>query len=177
VKNIINSHAPSIFFFDIACSPNICYVTRGKEIIFFAVEDIQAGEEVCISYVSLEDQMLANSNNNNNHNNSTDPDTIKALAEKRRANLSSLFFFECDCRRCAVELGKVTAQGEVERHRKLIKMMLCGKCGCYGWFVPQLLSRAYLDGGNGVLSRTDSKKVDDAHDSWICEACGREERF
>lgn len=139
------------------------------------MDDIQAGQELCISYVSLEDQILSSSNGNTNSSSSTDPATIKALAEKRRANLSSVFFFDCDCRRCAVELGKEANTGEVERHRKLMKMMLCGKCGCYGWFVPQPLSRAFLDGGNGIMSRTDSKKVDETPDLWICEACGREE--
>ncbi|KAJ3128534.1 hypothetical protein HK098_004164 [Nowakowskiella sp. JEL0407] len=131
---------PNAVFFNHSCQPNVGHVTRnsrflealredgfgtiGKdvkpEMVFYAVRDIEPGEELTITYMELSPPGGVN------------VDVLENL-RKRRENLKEVFFFECDCRRCKEESRGVNTFDLV--------VLECQKGKCKGWFVPKKLAR------------------------------------
>jgi hypothetical protein len=62
------------------CTPNVRKIRVGRAMKFYAMRDIQYGEELCISYVTLEDGV-----------------------EERRRTLQENWYFHCECNRCHAE--------------------------------------------------------------------------
>lgn len=62
------------------CSPTVYKKHRGRAIEYYALRDVNVGEELCISYVDTEQG-----------------------AENRREALRE-WFFDCGCMKCAREL-------------------------------------------------------------------------
>ncbi|KAK0199729.1 hypothetical protein DFS33DRAFT_1267930 [Desarmillaria ectypa] len=67
-------------YFNHDCSPNVRKQREGRSMQFYATRDIEAGEELCISYIDVNDPV-----------------------EKRREELASEWYFTCLCRRCENE--------------------------------------------------------------------------
>ena len=118
---------PHAIYFNHSCCPNVGHVSpettlekpKGGEMIFYAVNDMEANVEACISYVALDDE--------------------ESTAE-RRGFLKDVFHFDCDCQRCVSE----TKSGSEERGKhiqKQMKLMLCN-LDCKGWFIPKSLKSA-----------------------------------
>jgi hypothetical protein len=63
--------------FNHSCMPNVGKVLKGRNLRFVALREIAVGEELCISYVSLDEE-----------------------CETRRGILKKHFHFECTCVRC-----------------------------------------------------------------------------
>lgn len=79
---------PLASFFNHSCAPNCRTVIHGTVFTAYAAEDIQSGEELCISYIET-----------------------NLPRSSRREKLSSDYRFDCDCKRCDTEKekqGKVT---------------------------------------------------------------------
>jgi hypothetical protein len=96
----------------------------------YATCDIQAGEEVCISYVSIQS-------------------TQTVGIEERRAFLKEYFFFDCDCTRCDAELNGVrvidgNAESQVNVEKKL-NALVCGIGGCRGFLAPCYISEGSVE--------------------------------
>ncbi|KAJ3188779.1 hypothetical protein HDU85_004493 [Gaertneriomyces sp. JEL0708] len=116
---------PIAAFFNHSCSPNVGHVTikhapmaakasGGPEMVFYAISDIDEGEEAVISYVALEPASEDN-------------------GETRRQRLEEHFHFKCDCARCEQEqAGGAMNDSALSRH-------FCGTDGCQGWYVPTRL--------------------------------------
>ncbi|ORY99923.1 hypothetical protein BCR43DRAFT_484552 [Syncephalastrum racemosum] len=68
---------PSAVYFNHSCEPNVIKLRRGRYLQFVTTRDIQAGEEACIAYGSVED-----------------PTT------ERRKRLLEHYHFWCTCTRC-----------------------------------------------------------------------------
>ena len=157
---------PTAVFFNHACTPNVGHVTRssttGKEMLFYSLKDLKAGDEALISYLALE----------TNH-----PDTPTLSTAERRQKLKEHFFFDCDCDRCAQELG-----GTSEEKADFLKSQLCTLNGCRGRFVPGFPGVFDSSAPNTISSdyksdRKDSGKSFSQESStqvqWRCEACHR----
>ncbi|KAJ3414227.1 hypothetical protein HDV05_006844 [Chytridiales sp. JEL 0842] len=166
---------PTAVFFNHACAPNVGHTTRHSTMVFYALESVKMGEELCISYIGV----------------SKSPDF-----ETRRRFLKDVFFFECDCERCEVDLGGnvrkdgeeedvVKVKGKVERR---LEMLVCGvsvskegQAWCKGYFVPGSLaagakktSKGSEGEGSTVVGRKDSAKaLEGGEDVWVCEGCSR----
>lgn len=68
--------------FNHSCLPNVGKVLEGRNLRFVALREIAVGEELCISYVSLDEER-----------------------ETRREILKKHFHFDCCCVRCEEEDG------------------------------------------------------------------------
>ncbi|KAF5374185.1 hypothetical protein D9615_008897 [Tricholomella constricta] len=68
-------------YFNHDCSPNVCKKRIQKSLCFFTTRDVDIGEELCISYVDVKDEVAG-----------------------RRAALSENWYFDCGCKRCHKEL-------------------------------------------------------------------------
>ncbi|KAF9224834.1 SET domain-containing protein [Gyrodon lividus] len=71
----------SASYFNHSCTPNIRKMRQGRVLHFEATREIQAGEELCISYIDTD-----------------------APADQRRRELEGSWFFTCRCCRCEKEL-------------------------------------------------------------------------
>ena len=67
------------------CTPNVSKSRVGREYHFHAARDIEPGEELCISYISLDETV-----------------------GQRQTNLKENWFFDCICARCQDD-GNTTA--------------------------------------------------------------------
>ncbi|KAK0194093.1 hypothetical protein F5146DRAFT_1034215 [Armillaria mellea] len=67
-------------YFNHDCFPNVRKQREGRSMHFYATRDIEAGEELCISYIDASDPV-----------------------EKRREELARDWYFTCLCRRCENE--------------------------------------------------------------------------
>ncbi|KAF7324661.1 Protein lysine methyltransferase [Mycena kentingensis (nom. inval.)] len=70
----------SASFFNHDCRPNIRKQRAGRSICFYTTRDVALGEELCTSYVDLENGV-----------------------QERRAQLASNWYFDCVCERCKTE--------------------------------------------------------------------------
>lgn len=70
---------PMAVFFNHSCAPNIVHTTENLEQCFYAARDISAGEEVCITYIS-----------------------IRQDTQSRKEELKRVFLFDCACDRCSL---------------------------------------------------------------------------
>jgi hypothetical protein len=142
----------------------------GNLMVFYALRDIQPGDELCIAYRGLQF-------------NKTVSDALP-----RRQHLKNDFFFDCDCERCEVEMweyqnerneqSQLQGQGDrsnqnqsedgnrqdkfekkVEVEERL-KTLLCGEGGCKAFFAPGVLSSSKAKNGQPVPQ-------------WVCEGCQR----
>lgn len=72
---------PTRVFYSLAgCVPNVRKERIGRAFSFYTVKDVQAGEELCISYVSTDEGR-----------------------EERRRKLSEKWYFDCSCVKCENE--------------------------------------------------------------------------
>ncbi|KAJ3117458.1 DEAD-box ATP-dependent RNA helicase [Phlyctochytrium bullatum] len=129
---------PSPIFFNHSCTPNIGHVNRDSwrnldsdtnvegpaSLIFYALSDISTGDELCISYLGP-----------TNHDYGFD---------RRRATLSSLFFFDCDCRRCALERSEPLRRADAVNGQ--LAALVCGRQECKGFYRPHYLSSRPAEG-------------------------------
>ncbi|KAG5645382.1 hypothetical protein DXG03_006335 [Asterophora parasitica] len=69
-------------YFNHDCSPNVVKKRVQKSLCFITTRDVEIGEELCISYVDVEDRVAV-----------------------RRDELSRNWYFDCICKRCHEELG------------------------------------------------------------------------
>ncbi|KXN89179.1 putative lysine methyltransferase SET6 [Leucoagaricus sp. SymC.cos] len=67
-------------YFNHDCSPTLYKKAKGRAMEYYALRDVEAGEELCISYVENNDEVM-----------------------KRRDALKE-WFFECACKKCKAEL-------------------------------------------------------------------------
>lgn len=65
------------------CAPNVRKVRNNRALCFFTTRDVEVGEELCINYIDVKDQVL-----------------------ERRAELASNWYFDCACKRCGEELAQ-----------------------------------------------------------------------
>ncbi|RKO90254.1 hypothetical protein BDK51DRAFT_46096 [Blyttiomyces helicus] len=112
---------PDAVYFNHGCLPNVGHVSRNVDgvpaYLFYALRDLDAGEEAEISYVELDDGEGAG---------------VGRTVTERRDTLERLFLFRCDCARCRVEMGG----GDSDVGRRELARMLCLEGGCRGRFVP-----------------------------------------
>ncbi|KAJ3036102.1 hypothetical protein HDV00_003078 [Rhizophlyctis rosea] len=165
---------PSAVFFNHACVPNVGHVARpmaggGKEMVFYALKDMEEGEEACISYVGLERSSSAVDSDSIVH--CHEPTTVPVDSPKiDRRTLKEWFFFDCDCERCFID--EQLANGHLypsdpqvvdldERWRDIV----CERDGCFGYFVPGELTDSLMNEGAKGNSGDDVR--------WVCVACGR----
>lgn len=71
---------PSASYFNHSCRPNVGRRRVGRRWVFEAGGDVGEGQELCISYLNGEEEVLT--------------------AEERRARLRKTWGFECGCQRC-----------------------------------------------------------------------------
>ena len=71
---------PKASYFNHSCAPSVTKTRAGREWVFKANRDVDEGEELCITYLSGEERVLAR--------------------EKRRRILKKNWGFECACVRC-----------------------------------------------------------------------------
>lgn len=71
---------PQAVFFNHSCAPNIRKLRQGRDMVFMAEQDIQEGDELCISYGSAAEPV-----------------------ESRRKRLLENYSFWCQCTRCIAE--------------------------------------------------------------------------
>lgn len=90
---------PKLALMNHSCAPSALLQVNGAEATVIALKDIHPGDEITVCYV--------------------DPDLN---VEQRRKELKERWFFECDCKRCELELqgrkwkGKARAtEEEIER--------------------------------------------------------------
>ena len=69
---------------DVDCSPNVKKRRAGRALEFYAMRDIRAGEELCTTYIDVDDPVL-----------------------QRRAELYEQWYFDCACTRCHRELQEL----------------------------------------------------------------------
>ncbi|KAI9327107.1 hypothetical protein BDR26DRAFT_876091 [Obelidium mucronatum] len=136
----------SAVFFNHSCSPNVGHVPRSKiqhfypsqttknttttndsndtlespgMMVFFAIDDIPKGQELCLSYVGVQGLhnyhvghhagCFGSTTNTIRGQDSIDlitPQTRHCNVLDRRAKLKKVFTFDCDCTRCIVELSR-----------------------------------------------------------------------
>ncbi|TPX69986.1 hypothetical protein SpCBS45565_g02015 [Spizellomyces sp. 'palustris'] len=136
---------PLAVFFNHSCVPNIGHVTRPTaippergldaadcaEMVFYATRPLKKGDEALISYVALDVE-------------------AGTTGISRRQNLEQLFFFKCDCQRCAAERDKPDQVDDTG-----LDKLLCRRDGCRGWFVPAPLiwvgGRKFVEGKDHPL--------------------------
>ena len=82
-ENLGSAMYPSASYFNHSCDPNIAKLRQGRTIVFVTSKEVQAGEELCISYGHTERQV-----------------------EERRQVLRDWWGFNCNCSRCISELEK-----------------------------------------------------------------------
>ncbi|RDB26111.1 putative protein lysine methyltransferase SET6 [Hypsizygus marmoreus] len=78
-------------YFNHDCAPNVRKERDKQALCFYTTRDVEAGEELCINYVDVKDEVA-----------------------QRRAELSANWYFDCACKRCHEELaraGKAVACG------------------------------------------------------------------
>ena len=80
-ENLGSAMYPSASYFNHSCDPNIAKVRQGRTVLFVTSKEVQAGEELCISYGHTERQ----------------------VAERRQV-LRDWWGFNCNCSRCISEL-------------------------------------------------------------------------
>lgn len=68
---------PSAVYFNHSCVPNVVHTTIERQQVFYATQDIAAGQELNITYISL-----------------------RQSCADRKAELSRVFLFDCQCARC-----------------------------------------------------------------------------
>jgi hypothetical protein len=119
-------------YFNHSCIPNIGHVTRkfedsnsisndqqlqvekrNGENVFYALRDITKGEELCISYISINDDLYKDS-------------------EARKKKLKEIFFFDCSCKLCL---------SSISEWKEEIEEIVCNQKDCKGWYIPPLLSK------------------------------------
>jgi hypothetical protein len=110
--------------FNHSCSPNVCRVRRGRDLVFVALEDVKEGDELCISYVP--------SNQGR---------------DERRAVLQRHFGFDCTCPLCMCDTaaGGPNAGDEGGASRK-------GHDHCWGFWYPLSVRGAECDEGREKCS-------------------------
>jgi hypothetical protein len=76
-ENLGSAMYPSASYFNHSCEPNITKVRRGRTVLFVTSRDVDAGEELCISYGHTERELI-----------------------ERRQLLRDWWGFNCICSRC-----------------------------------------------------------------------------
>jgi len=71
----------SASYFNHDCAPNVRKERAGRKLLFYTTRDVALGEELCISYIDLKDDVI-----------------------ERRKQLSANWYFDCVCNRCKKEL-------------------------------------------------------------------------
>ena len=137
---------PDAVFFNHSCNPSVGHVPRpfagtGTAMLFYALKDVQAGEEVSISYLSSGNSV-----------------------KQRRKLLKDIFFFNCVCDKCLAEESQDAAATPPSNCST--NAADCPEIGCRGWMVPKALARAdsAVELGNNALQPS-------AAQPWICEGC------
>eukprot|EP00002_Diphylleia_rotans_P035521 TRINITY_DN7764_c0_g1_i2.p1 TRINITY_DN7764_c0_g1~~TRINITY_DN7764_c0_g1_i2.p1 ORF type:complete len:420 (+),score=64.34 TRINITY_DN7764_c0_g1_i2:66-1325(+) len=92
-------------FMNHSCYPNAVKYMKGPKLQIFALRDIDPGDEINISYVTLDDSL-----------------------EERVQVCKDVFFFECDCVRCSFE--KEHGPELANQKFRLVLNQLC-RCGSY----------------------------------------------
>ncbi|KAJ3331195.1 hypothetical protein HDU76_003819 [Blyttiomyces sp. JEL0837] len=105
---------------------------------FFAVDKCEVGDELCISYVPI----------------LRTEDTAGGVLA-RRSILKNVFFFDCDCDRCKVEMMnleggcKSAADLDIAKNvQKYMERLACGLDGCKAFLVPANLNTESLGSGS-----------------------------
>lgn len=80
-ENLGSAMYPSASYFNHSCDPNVAKVRQGRTMIFVTAREVQAGEELCISYGHTE----------------------RGLDERRQV-LQDWWGFVCNCTRCIREI-------------------------------------------------------------------------
>ncbi|KDQ53917.1 hypothetical protein JAAARDRAFT_197024 [Jaapia argillacea MUCL 33604] len=73
----------SASFFNHSCDPNVHKVRNGRIFEFYTSSDVEEGEELCISYGFIDDDLDV---------------------KERREGLKESWYFECECSRCLEEM-------------------------------------------------------------------------
>ncbi|XP_078413522.1 histone-lysine N-methyltransferase SMYD3 isoform X2 [Cetorhinus maximus] len=81
---------PSMSLLNHSCDPNCVIVFEGKQLQLHAVRQIQADEELTISYID-----------------------VMATSQERRRQLEKQYCFACDCRRCEIADKLITDWEEI----------------------------------------------------------------
>ncbi|KAG0356997.1 hypothetical protein BG005_004041 [Podila minutissima] len=148
--------------FNHSCSPNVYHVAHKKYLLFYAASDIEAGQELNITYLELGPRYRAPLPLSPQAN----QDRLEAF-KARKAFLKSHFHFDCGCDRCRWEEklqesggGRGVVGMDQAQERFLSVGLLCDRVGCYGFYAPPTVLK--------VLQETDA--VDESQ--WVCVACG-----
>ena len=56
-ENLGSAMYPSASYFNHSCDPNVAKVRQGRTVLFVTSKEVQAGEELCISYGHTERQV------------------------------------------------------------------------------------------------------------------------
>jgi SET domain-containing protein len=86
---------PSASYFNHSCDPNIAKVRQGRTVLFVTSKEVQAGDELCISYGHTERPV-----------------------EERRRVLRDWWGFSCNCSRCISELEFLERQSLERRSQE-----------------------------------------------------------
>ncbi|KAI8621894.1 hypothetical protein BC830DRAFT_44769 [Chytriomyces sp. MP71] len=165
---------PSAVFFNHSCAPNVSHLPRTSAfpgigiMSFYAVTDIAAGQELCLSYVGMEgthnyenpregreEPTPATASDGSIASGVVDTITCNARHERalrRRRALKRVFQFDCDCARCLVDLvhGVEDGCGDEEEKQRV---------------------RELHDGASLDLSRVE-EVVEDAVARYVCSRDG-----
>lgn len=83
-ENLGSAMYPSASYFNHSCEPNVAKLRKGRAFLFFTSREVQAGEELCISYGSTERHVV-----------------------ERGQYLRDWWGFTCTCPRCKRELDRL----------------------------------------------------------------------
>lgn len=75
---------PQASFFNHSCAPTVKKTRKGRSWEFYALRDIKAGEELCISYIGGDE---------------------KLTLSERQAKLKKGWYFSCQCTKCLSEMS------------------------------------------------------------------------
>ncbi|KAI9315030.1 hypothetical protein DFJ73DRAFT_932317 [Zopfochytrium polystomum] len=118
---------PDAVFFNHACAPNVAHLPRAVTVasatasvkeeevvvpgcmVFFAVGDVQRGDELRISYVGAGEVFADDDDGGDTVSHVAASAAANAVAARRRA-LQAMFYFDCACARCASETAEAAAR-------------------------------------------------------------------
>lgn len=161
-----------------SCAHNVYHVAHGSQLLFFAARDIQPGEELNITYMEFGPKHRIPGNHDQPWGLEQEQER-RAAFEKRRAYLKEIFHFDCGCPRCLWDLSLDQQQQQQssdgiapskdgrrpEEERFIKEGLLCGRAGCYGFYVPPEVSDIIRGERSGLREMV----------SWECVACGHQQ--
>eukprot|EP01006_Ploeotia_vitrea_P037741 TRINITY_DN66166_c3_g3_i1.p1 TRINITY_DN66166_c3_g3~~TRINITY_DN66166_c3_g3_i1.p1 ORF type:complete len:633 (+),score=300.19 TRINITY_DN66166_c3_g3_i1:54-1901(+) len=135
---------PLSALFNSSCFPNCVFVSEGAKLVFRIIRPVQAGEELCASYIGL----YQNRN-------------------QRRHELKTTKRFTCMCRRCT---WRPTSKNELEHFKQDeflegVRCMNADDSSCEGFYRRHMF---------GTVASVSNDVDDESPVKWVCSKCGHE---